>query len=146
MTTKGGCHRSYFGLLFVIAASILLAALILLSGTAAATKTAIEPGTGDDYSGHLDIWYMSQNSYRYAGLNIDNPYDQPKIITGIRMSYNCSDDGSYGHAVVQRGYLLRDNDAKIRYDIDEFEEGSFVTQSFMFTGSEYLVVDTDYNS
>ncbi len=145
MTTKGGCHRSYFGLLFVIAASILLAALILLSGTAAATKTAIEPGTGDDYSGHLDIWYMSQNSYRYAGLNIDNPYDQPKIITGIRMSYNCSDDGSYGHAVVQRGYLLRDNDAKIRYDIDEFEEGSFVTQSFMFTGSEYLVVDTDYN-
>jgi len=113
-----------------------------------------DPGLTGNYTGAVDLWYMSTQSYRKAGLNIENPNNVVKLITGIQMTFNLSDAPGYsGKVVVQKGNLEHRNDAFIEHQITGFKYGgetgnetrSRRTQNFFFTEDEYLMVDDNYN-
>jgi len=126
-----------------------LLAVILIgfaSYSASAISATADPGLTGNFTGHVDLWYMSTQSYRKAGLNIENPNNVVKLITGIQMTFNLSDAPGYsGKVLVQRDDLDNRNDAYIEHQITGFDFGNERTQNFLFTEDEYLMVDDDYN-
>jgi hypothetical protein len=118
----------------------------LASSSASAISATADPGLTGNFTGHVDLWYMSTQSYRKAGLNIENPNNIVKLITGIQMTFNLSDAPGYaGKVLVQRDDLGNDNDAYIEHQIAGFNFGNEKTQNFLFTEDEYLMVDSNYN-
>jgi len=126
---------------------LLAVALIwLASYSASAIMATADPGLTGNFTDHVDLWYMSSQSYRKAGLNIENPNNVVKLITGIQMTFNLSDAPGYtGKVLVQRDYLDNRAEASIEHQITEFQYGNERTQNFLFSEDEYLMVDDDYN-
>jgi len=120
--------------------------LVAVSYGASATSASADPNLTGNPNGGVDMWYMSPQSYRKAGLNIENPYHNPYIVVGVQMMFNLSEAPGYKAKVVaQRGSLGEDQDAMIEHQITGFRYGNEKTQQFLFTEDEYLIVDTDYN-
>ena len=124
----------------------LLVVLLILASPAKAVSASAQPNNTGTPSGGVDMWYMTQQSYRKAGLNIPNPYHDPCIVVGMQMTFNLSEAPGYkAKVVVQRGALGEDQDAMMEHQITGFRYGNEKTQQFLFTEDDYLVVDTDYN-
>ena len=123
---------------------IIMILFITLSCSASSANT--EPGHTGPYTGDVDLWYMSQHSYRKAGLNIENPNNELKIVTGITMAFNLSESPGYmGKVIVQRGELGEDKSAKTEHNLEGFSCGNEIEQNFLFQENEYLIVDSNYN-
>ncbi len=120
--------------------------IMIASSTANATSPTADPGLTGNFIDAVDLWYMSSQSYRKAGLNIENPDNEVKLITGIQMTFNLSDAPGYsGKVLVQRDGLGNDSDAFVEHQITGFNFGNEKTQNFFFSEDEYLMVDDDYN-
>ncbi len=118
----------------------------LASFPASATSATAEPGLAGNFTDAVDLWYLGPLSYRKAGLNIENPNNVVKLVTGIQMTFNLSDAPQYSAKVkVQRDNLDNRNDAFIEHQITGFHFGNERTQNFFFSEDEYLMVDDDYN-
>ncbi len=125
---------------------LFLIVIIFFANSAQATSASADPNLAGNPNGGVDMWYMSPQSYRKAGLNIENPYHNPYIVVGVQMMFNLSEAPGYKAKVVaQRGSLGEDQDAMIEHQITGFRYGNEKTQQFLFTEEEYLIVDTDYN-
>ncbi len=98
-----------------------------------------------DYVGHVDLAYVDQEHFRRAGINIENPYQSPKIVTGVKLTFNVSDEQYRAKIVAQRGLLGEDQAAMTEHQIANFNGGTDKTQQFLFGEDDYLIVDTDYN-
>ena len=125
----------------------ILALLILFSSTSCATIAEPDPEewTGS-FSGGIDLWYLSGQSYRKAGLNIENEHNNPYLVTGIQMTFNLSEAPGYkAKVLVQRGDLGEDQDAYVEHQIEGFRYGNEKKQSFLFTEEDYMIVDQNYN-
>ena len=124
----------------------ILAILSILSQSISATVSTKDPDITGSYIGSVDLWYMTPQSYRKAGLNIDNPYNEAKLVTGINMVFNLSESPGYRATVnVQRGELGEDQEAMTEHQIENFLYGEEEEQNFLFTEEDYLIVDTNYN-
>ena len=118
----------------------------LASYPASAVNATADPGLTGNFTDAVDLWYSGAPSYRKAGLNIENPNNVVKLITGIQMTFNLSDAPGYaGKVMVQRRTLDDRDDASIEHDITGFQFGNERTQNFLFSEDEYLIVDDDYN-
>ena len=120
--------------------------MCLGSFSASATSATADPGLTGNFTDAVDLWYLSPLSYRKAGLNIENPNNVVKLVTGIQMTFNLSDAPQYtAKVMVQRDDLDNRNDAFIEHQITGFHFGNERTQNFLFSEGEYLMVDDDYN-
>ena len=142
MHGKDHCWTNLIGLFIFLAVTV----LIVLSSGASATSARADPNLTGNPLGGVDMWYMTQQSYRKAGLNIQNPYHNPYIVVGLQMTFNLSEAPGYkAKVLVQRGALGEDQDAMIEHQITGFRYGNEKTQQFLFSEDDYLIVDTDYN-
>lgn len=121
--------------------------MILIVGSSSGTNPSPDPlpDSQPNYVGDMDIWHFDDGSFRRAWLNIENPYQEPKLVTGIQMTFNLTDERFKAKVAVQRGFLGEDQQARTEHQITGFHIGKEKTQQFLFTEDEYLTVDTDYN-
>ena len=141
--TKGNRHGLKYASYLSLA---LITLIVLVSSTATATVSTPDPNLTGSYTGSADLWYMTPQSYRKAGLNIENPYNEAKLVTGINMVFNLSESPGYRATVnVQRGELGEDQEAMTEHQIENFLYGEEEEQNFLFTEEDYLIVDTNYN-
>ena len=121
--------------------------LTILASSACATIIQSDPeDVHGTCTGGVELWFLNAQSYRKAGLNIENPDNKDYLISGIRMTYNLSDAHNYKAKVIaQRGLLEEDQDAFIEHQITDFGSGDKQNQNFLFTENDHLIVNSDYN-
>ena len=134
--------RKYVGYFSLLVISL----VVLIPFSANATVSTKDPNLSDTFTGDVDLWYMTHQSFRRAGLNIENPYNEAKLVTGINMIFNLSESPGYrADVIVQREELGGDNEAMTEHQIENFLYGNEKEQNFLFTEEDYLIVDTNYN-
>ncbi len=132
---------------FIYAILCICLTIVLLSSTSSATIAEPDPEEWDgSFSGGIELWYLSGQSYRKAGLNIENEHNNPYLVTGIQMTFNLSQAPGYkAKVLVQKGDLGEDQDAYVEHQIEGFRYGNEKKQSFLFTEDDHMIVDQDYN-
>lgn len=140
---EGSSYRIGHVVLFVSFVSL----LTILSSSACGTITQTDPEDIDECcTGGIKLWFLNTQSYRKAGLNIENPDNNDYLVSGIRITYNLSDAQGYKAKVIaQRGLLDEDQDASIEHQITGFRSGNEEKQNFLFTENDFLLVNGDYN-